>query len=121
MGPDSVNRLEIWREGMCIVSSVYRLTRTWPREELYGLTAQVRRAAVSVPSNIAEGVGRGTPGEAVHYAQMALGSLYEVDTLLQVAADLGFSEVAAARPLRARLGSLARRISTFIRYKKGRK
>jgi len=121
MGPDSVERLEIWREGMEVVKAVYRLTGGWPKEELYGLTAQVRRAAVSIPANIAEGLGRGTTAEAAHFAQVALGSAYELDTLLRIATDLGLSGAEMPSDLRQRLSSLARRTSTFIRYKRARK
>lgn len=120
MGPDTVGKLEIWREGMGVVKAVYKLTAPWPKEELYGLTAQVRRAAVSVPTNIAEGIGRGTTREAAHFAQIALGSAYELDTLLRIAADLGLADAMGPSDLRQRLSSLARRISTFIRYKKAR-
>ena len=61
--PESVEKLEIWQEAVEIVRIVYELTKSWPREEMYGLTSQIRRAAVSIPANLAEGVGRGGPGE----------------------------------------------------------
>lgn len=88
-GPDSVRNLEIWSEAITIVKSVYALTKTWPKEELYGLTNQARRAAVSIPANLAEGLGRGTPKETARFAQIALGSLYELDTLVYLSAELG--------------------------------
>lgn len=106
MGPNSVTRLEIWQEGMAVVKDIYRTTGSWPKAEFYGLTAQVRRAAVSIPANIAEGVGRGTAREAGHFARIALGSLYELDTLLQIAADLGMGAPETS-DLRQRLSTLA--------------
>jgi four helix bundle protein len=116
MPPDSVRNLEIWREGTQAVKDVYCLTREWPKEEIYGLTAQVRRAAVSIPANLAEGVGRGAPKEAARFAQISLGSLYELDTLLYLAAEIGFGEAEAIEHLQQRLSSLSRRISSYIRY-----
>ncbi len=115
-GPGSVQNLEIWREGMRIVRCAYSLSSAWPRRELAGLTAQLRRAAVSIPSNLAEGVGRGTPRESARFAQIALGSAYELDTLLQLSAELGFSSPDQIRGLREDLSSVAKRISKFIAY-----
>jgi four helix bundle protein len=82
--PESVEKLEIWQEGVEIVKAVYAITAGWPRSELYGLTNQVRRAAVSVPANFAEGLGRGTSRETAWFAQIALGSLYAIQTLTPV-------------------------------------
>lgn len=120
MGPESVSTLVIWQEGMAIVKEVYQVSGPWPKSEVYGLTAQVRAAAVSVPANIAEGVGRGTSREAAHFARVALGSLYELDTLLQIAHELGFSTPDHVE-LRQRVSVLARRISSFITYKNTRR
>jgi four helix bundle protein len=62
--PECVEKLEIWQDAMERVKTTYALTKTWPKEELYGLTSQARRAAVSIPANLAEGLGRGTkPGD----------------------------------------------------------
>jgi four helix bundle protein len=119
MGPKSVSTLVIWQEGMAIVRDIYQVSGVWPRREIYGLTAQVRAAAVSVPANIAEGVGRGTSRETAHFARVALGSLYELDTLLQIAHELGFPTPDQV-DLRRRISILARRISSFIAYKKTR-
>ena len=81
---------------MDLAASVYRLTRTWPREELYGLTSQVRRAAASVPANIAEGYGRENRGSYVQFLKIAQGSLKELETHLLIAARV---EIAAERQL----------------------
>ena len=121
VGPDAVKNLKIRQDGMAIVREVYRRMQSWPKEEIYGLTAQARRAAVSIPANLAEGLGRGTPGEIPRFAQTALGSAYELDTLLQVATELGHLEQADAKLLRESLGELTKGISAFIRYQEGRR
>ena len=121
IGPDAVRNLRIWQDGMMIVREVYRRTQSWPKEEIYGLTAQARRAAVSIPANLAEGLGRGTAGEVSRFAQTALGSAYELDTLLQIAAELGYLDQDDAKLLRKSLGELIKRISAFIRYQEGRR
>lgn len=119
-GPDSVRNLEIWHEAVEIVKAVYTLTQSWPKEELYGLTNQARRAAVSIPANLAEGLGRGTPKETARFAQIALGSLYELDTLLHLAGELEFSPQDRVVPLRESLTTLAKRISAFVTYQENR-
>lgn len=116
VGPDSVRNLEIWREGVEIVKEVYLLSKSWPKEEAYGLTTQARRAAVSIPANLAEGVGRGSPSDTRRYARIALSSVYELDTLLVVSEELGFASQEPVSNLRNRLCSLCRRISSFIKY-----
>ena len=74
-----------WQKAMDLVDLIYTLSRTFPKEELYGLTSQIRRAAVSVPSNIAEGQGRRTPGEFRQSLSVAHGSLREVETQIVIA------------------------------------
>ncbi|MBN2080906.1 four helix bundle protein [bacterium] len=86
--------LVAWRKAMELVKQVYQLTVTWPKEEQYGLTSQVRRAAVSVPSNIAEGYGRRTSKEFIRFLNVAHGSLMEVETQLQIGYLLGFMPAA---------------------------
>jgi four helix bundle protein len=115
-----VQNLEIWHEAVEVVKAVYTLTQSWPKEELYGLTNQARRAAVSIPANLAEGLGRGSPREIAHFAQIALGSLYELDTLLYLAAELGYSSQDMVTSLRERFTSLAKRTSRFMRYQEAR-
>jgi four helix bundle protein len=83
--------LTAWQKAMDLVEAVYRLTQTWPKEELYGLTNQARRAVVSVPANIAEGKGRQGAAEFVHHLSIAMGSLHEAETHLLIAGRLGYS------------------------------
>jgi len=80
--------LTVWQRAMEMSESVYRLTKTFPKDELYGMTSQLRRASISVASNIAEGRGRGTTGEFKQFLCIAQGSTYEVHTQLLLAKRL---------------------------------
>jgi len=82
--------LEVWQAGMDLVEVVYAVTRTFPRDELFGLTAQTRRATISVPSNIAEGACRRTTGAFLNHVSIALGSHAEVETCLEIAIRLKY-------------------------------
>jgi four helix bundle protein len=82
--------LVVWQKAMELVTAIYQATQTFPKEELYGLTSQLRRAAVSVPSNIAEGQGRLTRGEFRQFLGQAKGSLSELETQLLIAQNLGY-------------------------------
>lgn len=82
--------LIVWQKAISLVESVYRATNDFPKTEIYGLTSQVRRAAVSVPSNIAEGQGRSTTRDFLHFLSMAQGSLMEVETQITIAERLGY-------------------------------
>lgn len=87
-----------WQKAMDLVEIVYRLTQAFPKEELYGLTSQVRRAVVSVPSNIAEGQGRDSPNEFRHFLSISHGSLREVETQLLIALRLKYLAAADVLP-----------------------
>ena len=82
--------LQAWKEAMRLVRTIYDLTKTFPREEIYGLAAQMRRAAVSVPSNLAEGAARSSRKEFSQFLSVAKGSLSELETQLLISADLGY-------------------------------
>lgn len=82
-----------WQKAMTLVTEIYRLTKPFPKEEMYGLTNQLRRAAISIPSNLAEGCGRNSRNELHHFTGQARGSLLEVETQLQIAANLGYLQV----------------------------
>ena len=83
--------LVAWQKAMILVKETYAETGSWPREEQFGLTNQIRRAAVSIPSNIAEGHGRSGPQEFAHHLSIAYGSLCELETQFLIAEDLGYT------------------------------
>jgi four helix bundle protein len=84
------HKLEAWKRARELVLSVYKLTQTFPREEMFGLAAQMRRAAVSIPSNIAEGAVRAGEREFAQFLNFSRGSLSELETQLLIATDLGY-------------------------------
>lgn len=91
MALKTYRELEVWKMAMDLVQSVYELARQWPDSEKYGLTSQITRAAVSVPSNIAEGYGRSHRLEYLRHLSIARGSLMELETQLIIAHRIGFS------------------------------
>ena len=86
----SYKDLLIWKKGIVLVAKVYQLTKAFPPEELYALTSQIKRASVSIPSNIAEGYGRNTDKSFSHFIDISRGSLCELETQLIIAKELGF-------------------------------
>lgn len=96
--PRGYKDLLVWQKGMEIAKLIYRVTRTFPTEEKFGLIAQMRRAAVSIPSNIAEGQARHTTGEFIQFISHAEGSLAELDTQLILAIELEMCSTAKAAP-----------------------
>ena len=78
--------LEVWKQAMLLVKQVYTLTRKYPKEELFALASQTKRAAVSIPSNIAEGLGRQYKKDTIQFLHIARGSIYELQTHLHIAA-----------------------------------
>ena len=90
MGIRNYRDLKVWQRAMDLVSGIYEITKAFPREEMYGLTSQIRRAAVSVPSNIAEGQGRRSDREFSRFLSIAHGSLREMETQVLIAQRLGY-------------------------------
>lgn len=97
----SYKDLVVWRKGLALVKHVYQFTRSFPADEKFGLVSQMRRAAVSVPSNLAEGHARHTTGEFIQFISHAEGSLAELDTQVILAVELGFCSPGEAEPLQA--------------------
>ena len=95
----SYRELQVWQRGMQLTLAVYRLTSQFPPDERFGLTSQLRRAAVSIPSNVAEGYGRGSRGEYKQFLSTARGSTLEVQTQLLIARDLGYCDASTLEPV----------------------
>jgi four helix bundle protein len=110
----SYRDLEVWKKSRKIVSEVYKLTKTFPKEELYGLTSQLQRAAVSIPSNIAEGKSRRTTKEYMRFLDIAYGSLAEVETQLYIACDLGYTTEKKIENLLDRYAEIGRMINGLL-------
>lgn len=105
-------QLVVWQKAMELVAEIYRVSATFPDTEKFGLTSQMRRAAVSLPSNIAEGAGRGTDKEFSHFLKIARGSLFELETQIEIATRLGF--INQAKPLTEQTEHLFALLSNLI-------
>lgn len=101
--------LDIWKDAITLAKNVHVLTATLPKEETYGLKSQLRRAAVSVASNIAEGAGRNSSGEFNQFLGIAIGSAFEVDTQLIIGMELGYFSKDAVSALTKDIESIANR------------
>jgi four helix bundle protein len=106
--------LTAWQEAMALVEVVYKVTRDFPKEEQFCLVAQIRRAAISIPSNIAEGQGRRAPKEFARFLQIAHGSLREVETQLLIAKRLEYLTKVSAAEIMERAGCVGRLITGLI-------
>ncbi len=115
MAVRSFRDLIAWQRAMALAVGVYDVTKTWPREEIYGLTSQARRAAVSVMANIAEGKGRSGSGEFLHRLSIADGSLSELESHLLLAHAITFLDEASLENLLGRIEETQRLIRGLIR------
>ena len=105
--------LKVWQESMTLVVVVYRATEDFPKHEIYGLTSQIRRATVSIPSNIAEGAGRKGNKEFIRFLYIALGSLSEVETQLEIAFRLKYLQ--EAETITQRIYFIRKMLSNLIK------
>jgi len=103
-----------WQKAIALVTDIYKASNSFPRDEMYGLTSQLRRAAVSVPSNIAEGQGRSSSGEFIQFLGHARGSLFELETQVIVAHNLSYLSNAQCDLLIAKISELGRVLSGLI-------
>jgi four helix bundle protein len=108
-----------WQKAMELVTEVYQVTSRFPKEELYGLTSQMRRAAISIPSNIAEGHGRNSKREFHVFLGHARGSLCELETQIEVAKNLGYVDTATCSDLLAKAARVARLINGLRQWSTG--
>ena len=107
--------LLVWQKSMVLARAIYEVTRGFPAEEKFGLISQMRRAAVSIPSNIAEGQARKSTGEFVQFISNAEGSLAELDTQLQLSADLAFCKPSQAAEVGGLISELKKMLNALRR------
>jgi|SRR5450432_3620547 four helix bundle protein len=109
-------KLEVWTLSMEIVKEIYNLTKLYPNVERYGLASQTNRAAVSIPTNIAEGMGRNHSKDTIQFLHVSRGSAYEVETLLNIAMMIGLIDEQTYNNINKKLDSSIRLINGFITY-----
>lgn len=107
--------VQVWQRGIILVREIYRVSRSFPNDERFGLTSQIRRAAVSIPSNIAEGHARYSTREYVRFVSNAQGSLAEVKTQLHIAAELEYVTAPQLAPLFTEIEELSRMLNSLRR------
>ena len=105
--------LKIWQRSRILVKEVYQLTDLFPKNQQYGLTNQIQRAAVSIPSNIAEGAGRNTKKEFVRFLDIANGSAFELETQLFLSSDLEYAKAEKVNPIISELKEIQKMIFRF--------
>ena len=109
-------KLEAWKQSMDLVIEIYKASEEFPSQEIYGITNQVRRAAVSIPSNIAEGAARQTKKEFTNFLHIAQGSLSELDTQIEIASRLGYLDVTSRKGLDEKMEPVDKMITGLIRH-----
>ena len=111
----SYRDLIVWQKSISLVKGVYVIIKSLPREETYGLASQLKRSAISIPSNIAEGHGRGTKKDYVHFLRISFGSLYELQTQLIILKELNFVSDNNLKPIFAISEEIERMLAVLIR------
>jgi four helix bundle protein len=111
-------KLEVWIEARKLTSLVYDMTKIFPKEELYSLTNQIRRCAISIPSNIAEGCGRQTSKDTIHFLHISRGSLYELETQFYLALDQRYISEVDFNMIISQTETCKKLINGFINYYK---
>ena len=113
--PRDYHDLLVWKKGMTLAKQIYEVTQAYPDVERFGLVSQMRRAAVSVPSNIAEGQAHNTTGEFIQFLSHAVGSVSELDTQLTLSVELGFCSQTKAQPARDLILELQKMLTALRR------
>jgi four helix bundle protein len=107
--------LDVWKKAIDLSAEVYLLTGSFPKEEMYGITSQMRRASVSIASNIAEGAARRTDKDFIHFLHMALGSASELDTQIEIVVRVGFVDNDEIQVLQNKTGVISKMLYGLIR------
>lgn len=111
---NSYRDLLIWQKSMFLVTEIYKVTVSFSKEEIYGITSQIRRSSVSVPSNIAEGYGRNSTGDYKRFLHIALGSLYELQTQIEICFRLQYLKNEPFKALQTQTNELERMMNSMI-------
>lgn len=106
--------LLVWQKAINFVSIIYKSTKTFPKEEIYGLTSQMKRSAISIPSNIAEGYGRKSRKDYLRFLQIAMGSIFEIQTQLEISKNLEFIQEESFTELYEDSREIERMLSSMI-------
>ncbi|ADQ81111.1 hypothetical protein Palpr_2982 [Paludibacter propionicigenes WB4] len=107
--------LKVWQKGIELVKSIYEITQLFPSNEQFGLVSQMRRAAVSIPSNIAEGCGRNSDKELIHFLYIALGSASELETQIIISQELGFMQIEKSEQMQSLIFEIIKMTSSLIK------
>lgn len=108
-------KLEVWKKAHLLVKDIYALTITFPKEELYGMVSQIRRASVSIPTNIAEGAGKASKADFGRYLQIAFGSANEVEYLLFLSFELNYLGKEKFEPMNTRIEEIKKMLSGLLK------
>ena len=111
---ESFKDLIVWQKGIELVNEIYKVTKHFPKEELFGLTSQARRAAISVPTNVAEGWGRGTTKNYIQFLEISRGSLYELNTLMIIATNQEFLNPEKCVEIENTINEIGRMLNALI-------
>ena len=106
--------LEIWKRSMSLVKRIYGLTDNFPKTEIYGITSQIRRSAVSIPSNIAEGCGKNSMADLARFVDIAFGSSFELETQLLLSKDLEYGNASELKACLDELNQIQKMINKYL-------
>lgn len=107
--------LDAWKKAIDLSAEVYRLSGSFPKEEIYAMTGQMRRASVSIASNIAEGAARRTDKDFIHFLHMSLGSASDLDTQIEIVVRVGFADKDEMKVLQSKVGVISKMLYGLIR------
>jgi four helix bundle protein len=112
---NNYKKLEVWKDSVDLVTEVYKLCQKFPNDEKFGLSSQIKRCAISIPSNIAEGAGRSTKKDFANFLHFAIASSYELETQLIIALNLNFILLEDLESIQLKLTSIEKRLYSLIK------